>query len=172
VFAGSFDLAAAEAVIGVGPGAVDLLDALVDLSLVIAEDVDGSTRYRLLETIRQFGIEHLDATGDGDACRGRHALYYVEFAENARAGIHSEEEPLWTSRALAELDNLRAVLGWVTATGNIDLGHRLVTALQSGLTAPAALTHDWAIPVVVIRGAPSHPAPSLGGRLCRMGSRQ
>jgi hypothetical protein len=157
VFAGSFDLAAAEAVIGVGPAAVNLLDALVDLSLVTAEDVDGSTRYRLLEIIRQFGIEHLDATGHGDACRQRHAVYYVEFAENARAGVQSEEEAQWTSRVLAELDNLRAVLGWVTTTGDIDLGHRLVIALQSGLMTPAAATHDWAIPVVAIPGAATHP---------------
>jgi predicted ATPase/class 3 adenylate cyclase len=156
VFAGSFELAAAEAVTGVGRGAVDLLDALVESSLVVAEDVDGSTRYRLLETIRHFGIEHLDAA-DGDACRQRHAVYYVEFAEHARAGVQSEQEAFWTSRVLAELDNLRAVLGWVTTTGDIDLGHRLVIALQSGLMTPAAVTHDWAIPVVAIPGAPTHP---------------
>jgi predicted ATPase len=157
VFAGSFDRAAAEAVINMGPGVVDLLDALVDLSLIIAEDVDGTTRYRLLETIRQFAAEHLDASGEVAACRDRHALYYVEFAELANAGILGKEEALWTARALDELDNFRAVLGWVTARGDADLGLRLVDALQTGLTTPAVATVAWAIPVAEMDGARAHP---------------
>ena len=56
VFAGSFDLAAAEAVIASeGTDAVDLLSQLVDKSMVVVERRDGGTRYRLLETIRQYG---------------------------------------------------------------------------------------------------------------------
>jgi predicted ATPase len=157
VFAGTFDRAAAEAVINVGPGIVDLLDALVDLSLLIAEDVDGTTRYRLLETIRQFAAEHLDASGKAAPCRDRHALYYVEFAERAHAGILTKEEALWTARVLDELDNLRAVLGWVTARGEAALGLRLVGALQTGLTTPAVVTVAWAMPVAQLDGARAYP---------------
>ena len=77
VFAGGFTLDAAEAVIsGDGIDALDVFDgvaSLVDKSLIVAEQSSGDTRYRLLETIRQYALERLDTHGTADTARHRHA---------------------------------------------------------------------------------------------------
>ena len=88
VFAGGFTLDAAEAVIsGDGIDALEVFDSvasLVDKSLVVADQSPGETRYRLLETIRQYALERLDVDGTADATRHRHAQWFVSFLEGAR----------------------------------------------------------------------------------------
>ena len=91
VFAGGWTLEAAEAV---GPGArveadevLDVLTRLADRSLVVAEaHGDGTARYRLLETLRQYAQQKLAASGEEDAARGRHAAHYLALAEHAAPG--------------------------------------------------------------------------------------
>src|SRR5215212_2875798 len=87
VFAGGFTLEAAEAV-GAGGGieeggVLDLLSSLVDKSLVLVTEQDGETRYRLLETVRQYAAEKLEQAGEADGVRRRHAQYYLALAEEA-----------------------------------------------------------------------------------------
>ncbi len=83
-FMGGFDLDAAEAVGGGGDveryQVLDQLTLLVDKSLVVAESASGPTRYRLLETVRQYGPEKLGESGEADAVRTRHRDHYTSMA--------------------------------------------------------------------------------------------
>jgi predicted ATPase/DNA-binding SARP family transcriptional activator len=117
VFAGSFSLEAAEAVcVGDPLEAEDILDgvaALVDKSLVVMEAGDGAARYRLLETVRQYGLELLNADGDVGTYRARHAHHYLEFAERfAPLLVGGEHEPGLLARIAVEHDNLRDASVW------------------------------------------------------------
>ena len=88
VFLGGFDLDAAQAVAGGGDveryQVLDQLTLLVDKSLVVADDTGGRTRYRLLETVRQYALEKLGESGEADAVRARHRDYYTAMAAAAR----------------------------------------------------------------------------------------
>jgi hypothetical protein len=71
---------------------VDLVDRLVDKSLVDVEDVADTTRYRLLETIRAYAFERLETAGRADEARARHAEHFTEFAEQAGAGLRGPDD--------------------------------------------------------------------------------
>ena len=117
VFAGSFTLDAAEAVCAGEPlEAEDILDgvsALVDRSLVAMEPGDGVARYRMLETVRQYGIERLTAAAERDAVEERHAAYFLALIESAAPRLFGgEAEPGLLARLGADNDNLRAATAW------------------------------------------------------------
>ena len=91
----------------------DVLGQLVDKSLVVADtDDDGGVRYRLLETIRQYAQERLQASGDTAVVRRRHADYYVELAEAAGPHLRSREMLEWARIVARDTDNFRAALDW------------------------------------------------------------
>jgi len=120
VFAGSFGLAQAAGVCSAGnrAAALDLVDRLAGKSLVAAEPGEDGTRYRLLETVRQYAAGRLAETGDADAARGRHALAFLSLAERERrAAVLS-----------ADHDNFRAALEWSLSAGD-QAGPRLAHAL-------------------------------------------
>ncbi len=124
VFAGEFGLEAAESVVS-GDGVenfdvLDLLGRLVEKSLVLAENVSGATRFRLLETIRDYAWERLQEAAELDGIAERHAQYFLAFAQRADAGLESPDETLWRSRVEQELENLRAALRWFISTGDAD----------------------------------------------------
>jgi predicted ATPase/class 3 adenylate cyclase/transcriptional regulator with XRE-family HTH domain len=112
VFAGGFDLPAAEAVCGYGT--IDaaevavLVGSLVDKSLVVAESEGPEVRYRLLETIRLFAAERLAGTGGPDvaAARTAHCTYYLAVAETAAPHLFGSEQGIWFGRLEAEDANL------------------------------------------------------------------
>jgi predicted ATPase len=123
VFAGSFDLRAAEQVCAgngaaspgdadaVRPGeVVDLLTGLVHKSLVNVDNSGVTTRYRLLETIRQYGMQRLRSVDDPHGLRVRHSDYYRALAARAAADWCGPEEAAWLARLRAELPNVRAAL--------------------------------------------------------------
>ena len=90
-----------------------MIGSLVAKSMVTTDEAaDGTTRYRLLETLRQYARERLDDLGDPDVWRRRHAEHYAEFAEQAGAELVGPEELAWRPRLIRELDNLRAAVGW------------------------------------------------------------
>ena len=132
VFAGGFDLAAARAVTDSSDefATLDLLDALVRKSLLVADRSAGQTRFSMLETIRQFAEEQLAANGDADAARTAHARYF--------AGREADVLALWDSprqrEAYAwftlELANLRAAFRW--AADHDDLDTAAAVALYAG----------------------------------------
>ena len=130
VFAGGADLAAVHAVCADPDRAesdtLDLLTGLVDKSMVFPEILPGGTRYRLLETLRAYGEEHL--VGD-DALAVRHARYYVGLAEDAARGVQGPDERRWVERTMPDLDNFRAAFDKAMASRDADLAMRLVTSL-------------------------------------------
>ena len=117
VFAGTFDTAGASAVASDDEldswRIVDSIASLVAKSMLVVEDgPDETTRYAMLETLRQFARERLEEAGDADRWRRRHAEYYVTFAEAAGPGLRGPDEVVWTARLVSELDNLRTAVGW------------------------------------------------------------
>ena len=123
VFGGSFDLAAVEAVCGFDPiDPLDVLDglaSLVDKSMVIAEPArSGGTRYRLLETLWQYGEAANDGLPDAVTLRDRHLAHYVAIVESIRAQQQSPDEPVAMTRMGDEWDNIRVALDWATTTHN------------------------------------------------------
>jgi predicted ATPase len=134
VFAGGFTLEAAEAVCA-GDEAesdevLDLLEHVIDKSLVVAEaGEEDALRYRLLETVRQYGMEKLAEFGEAGRVRRRHAEYYLALAEEAEPELSGSRQGIWLEQLEAEHDNFRAVLGWALERGEADLGLRLAGAL-------------------------------------------
>lgn len=120
VFAGGFTLAAAAAVCcgGDEAAALDMVDQLISKSLVTAEPAGGGTRYRLLETIRQYAAEVLAESGGTERARRRHAAVFLHLAETERG----------PAVLLREQDNFRAALEH-TLPGGDEAGPRLARAL-------------------------------------------
>jgi predicted ATPase/class 3 adenylate cyclase len=117
VFAGSFDLGAAEAVCGFGGlealDVTDLLGSLVDKSLVGAEPAGRSLRYRLLETIRQFAADRLAEAGNGEtaAVASAHCEHFLSVAQAAAPHLTGPEQGRWLARLDADHANLRRAAG-------------------------------------------------------------
>jgi len=133
VCAGGCTAVAAEAVCaaeGTPAGAApDLLDGLVAKSLLGLEDADGAGRYRLLETVRQYGWERLKQAGEATVARRRHAAYYLSLAEEAEPALTGPDQGRWLQRLDREYDNLRAALRWARDSGEQEGGLRLAAAL-------------------------------------------
>ena len=111
---------------------LDLLALLVDKSLVITETTGGPTRYRLLETIRQYAQERLGESPEATEAvtvRDRHRDHYTAVAAALDSPVHSSLE-LLLDRAEAEIDNLRAAFGWSRENSDTDCALQLATSLQ------------------------------------------
>ncbi len=153
VFAGSFDADAATTVSGDDELAAwdvrDGLDDLVAKSMIVLDDgPDASTRFRLLETLRQYALERLDDAGHTEQYRRRHAEHYATFAELAGQGLEGPDEAAWVGRFDAERDNLRAAVAWALdaqPAGDSELGLRIIAAL-GGQTfyRPSTGVGEWA----------------------------
>jgi predicted ATPase/class 3 adenylate cyclase len=128
VFMNGCTIGAAERVTGAG-SELDPLEgiaSLVDRSLLReAEDVGGEPRFTMLETIREFGREQLAQGGEEDELLRRHALEFARFAEEADAGLRSDDQLLWFERLEAEHDNLRAAIESSLAAGDDETALRL-----------------------------------------------
>jgi DNA-binding CsgD family transcriptional regulator len=133
VFTGGFDLDAAQGVAG-GTNVerfqvLDQLSLLVDKSLVVAEDTSGRTRYRLLETVRQYALEKLGESGEADEVRFRHRDHYSAMADQLDApGDSGHEQRL--AQAVNEIDNLRAAFTWSLESGDAAQALELASSLQ------------------------------------------
>jgi predicted ATPase len=117
VFAGGFGLEAAEAVGAAGnvdaEDVVLLLGNLVEQSLVVAQaDEENGIRYGMLEPVRQYATERLKESGEAGEVRRRHAGYHLALAERVGPELRGPEQATWLRRLEAELDNLRAAIGW------------------------------------------------------------
>jgi predicted ATPase/class 3 adenylate cyclase len=133
VFAGGWTLEAGEAICAGGEvEASDILDflaQLVDKSLVAVETHHGKARYRLLETVRQYGMERLSESGEAGASRQRHRDWYLEWAEHVDRKLRTAEQDVWVERLRTEHENLRAALEWSMEAGGGEPGLRLAVAL-------------------------------------------
>jgi predicted ATPase/DNA-binding CsgD family transcriptional regulator len=133
VFMGGFDLDAAQAV-GADTDAehfqlIDLLGLLVDKSLIVADEVQGVMRYRLLETVRQYGLEKLAESGEAEAVRTRHRDHYTDTAVTLESQSTGDGAPL-ISWAELEMDNLRAAHAWSCDAAEFAPALQLASALQ------------------------------------------
>ena len=117
VFCGWFDIGAVRAITAAGDDGTDvarLVLHLVDRSLITADRDGGAARYRLLETLRDYGLERLEERGELDAARGRHARWAAELVTRAAAGLSGAGEAGWAARLDSHIGDLRAAHSWLT----------------------------------------------------------
>jgi predicted ATPase/DNA-binding CsgD family transcriptional regulator len=137
VFAGGFTLEAVEEVCS-GEGiaseeVLDLLSDLVDKSLVMVTERSEETRYRLLETVRQYAIERQAQSSEDEALHRIHAEYYLSLAEGAETELKGARQAEWLDRLEGEHENLRAAIQWALEGEETEMALRM--------TASAA--HMW-----------------------------
>jgi predicted ATPase len=134
VFVGGCTLEAAEAICkATSDVAIDILDGVATLIshnlLRQQEGIDGEPRFTMLETIREYALEHLVASGELEVLRQRHAAFFATMAEAADLALSGLQQRAWLDRLETEHPNLRAAVAWgLTGTG-CDLGLRLAVAL-------------------------------------------
>ena len=148
-FAGGWTLHAAEAVCS-GDDVpeqeiVNLLTSLTDKSLVVAEHAGARTRYRLLETLRQYAREKLEAARGGEALRRRYVEYFLALAKEAEPNLWGPEQAHWFGRLEEEHENLRASLEWSAADTQSVTSLLFCRALQQFWWTHGYLTEgrDW-----------------------------
>ena len=166
VFAGGFDLASAEDVCGDevldATEIVDVLGSLVDKSMVLVERGPTAMRYRLFETLRQYGEERLE--GDTSRFRDQHLRHYLAVAEQAHRLWMSPRQREGDAAFDCEWDNLRAAWAWALSTGNVDAADALV--MRTGPYANFRNRHehgDWATRTLSLETTDRHPNPSTYG---------
>ena len=129
VFSGGCTLEAVEAICSGDPVArdavLDLVTGLVARSLVVAEDHGSGTRYRVLETIRQYGEERLDAWGETEPRRIAHAHFYAEFSARTTENSYGPDQLMWARQANLESDNVGSALAYAIDSGNAALAVQL-----------------------------------------------
>jgi non-specific serine/threonine protein kinase len=142
VFVGGFTLEAAEAVCAAPAGAEPLgvdvlagLGVLVDQSLVQSQTGDDTeeggdeARFRLLSVVREYALERLEASGEADALRRAHAIYYQRQIEERALAVYGPAGAAWMGRFEREHDNFRAALSWAREQSDAELGLRLAASL-------------------------------------------
>jgi predicted ATPase/DNA-binding winged helix-turn-helix (wHTH) protein len=133
VFAGGWTVESAEAVAAGAPidepAVLDLLASLVEKSLVVPERDTG--RFRLLDTVREYALERLEASGEAAAVRSRHLAWFLRLAEAASTEIVGPAQAEWLARLDPERGNFLAAHAWCDhAEGGAEQGLRLVRALR------------------------------------------
>jgi len=144
VFLRTYSLEAAEIICGeqnlqldnltvrpsLSPSIVDRLAALVDHSMLHqVESSDGEQRFMMLEIVREYALERLEARGTLPMLRERHARYYAGLAETASSELLGGRQEQWLARLAIEHDHFRAALSWAINTGCVELSVRLGAAL-------------------------------------------
>jgi predicted ATPase len=163
VFAGSFTLDAAEAV-GADDVDVDVLEVLdvvsglVAKSMVQLDERSDADRYRLLETLRDYGVERLVERGDLERLQHRHAAYYLELAEEAAPHFVGSDELPWFDRIDDELPNLRAALTFLRDSGENAAYQRLACVLAHFWWIVGLYREGLAWLTSALAIGPSHPS--------------
>ena len=164
VFAGGWTLQAAEAVCRPdGEPRGEMLDgvaSLVDKSLLRRVGAAVEPRFGMLETVREYALERLEASGEAVEIRRRHAGHYLALAEGAEPAVRGPRQGASLDRLDAEHDNLRAALGWAIEHGEMDAGLRLGGALGRFWQVRGYWTEgrEWLTRLLALAGAPSRTA--------------
>ena len=123
VFVGGFDLETAEQVCGAEPldsmDVLDLLTSLVEKSLVMLDEREEGTRYKMLETIADYAREKLRQSEDAESTPARHCDHFLAMAKSANMGLMGPDQAKWTQRVETELDNLRSAMS-LALSGGVD----------------------------------------------------
>ncbi|MEU6083429.1 LuxR C-terminal-related transcriptional regulator [Streptomyces sp. NPDC047108] len=170
VFSGGFDLAAVEHVSGgdgVNPQDVPgTIRSLVDKSVLMRDEADGVVRYRMLETMREYGLERLRAAGEDTAVRRRHRDWYAGLLDRFEAEWIGPEQETWVRRLRREHANLRVALDFcITEPGEALVALRMATKIDEywsirGINTEARYWLDQAL------GASAEPTPERVSALC------
>ena len=140
VFSGGFTLEAANAVIDEHPsaeGTLDIISRFVDKSLIAVDrSTHSENRYRLLETVREYGREKMQQAGEEAFVRSRHFRFFLAIAKEAEQGLHGRNHIQWIKRLEQEHDNLRAAMEFALSEGSAALA-------QSGLRLAISLGYFW-----------------------------
>ena len=133
VFAGSWSLETVEAIYSIlGDPAShvwDGVESLLDRSLLQLAEHEGEGRLRLLETIREYGLERLEASGEAEVIRRAHAEYFLRLVEEAEPHLKGVQQIPWLARLEQEQENLRAALRWIIERGEAECALHLCGAL-------------------------------------------
>ncbi len=152
VFAGGCTVESAVAVLrgldpAVGSNEPQILDAigsLVEKSLLITvESVVGDSRFRMLETVRAFGLEQLEAHGESAQVRDAHAGWFQAVSRDAFEEQYGPLQAKWTPFLESEIENFRSALGWLTERGDADGSTRLILALTRFWEIRSSLVEGW-----------------------------
>ena len=131
VFAGGCTLESAEAVCGGDGSVLEGLAALVDESLVRQRETDtGEPRFSMLEIVREYALERLSGSGDGDETRRRHLEHFVSLAEEAEPKLADRDQIAWFARLEDEHDNLRAALAFALDSDDPSSALRLAVGVR------------------------------------------
>jgi predicted ATPase len=176
VFAGAFSLEAAEAVCSSGEdgGPLEMLDGvsqLVNKSLVVMEEQEAQAHYRLLETVRQYALEKLEGSGEGERLRDQHLAYALALVRAAEPGLHGPEQVRWKRRVEQAYVNLRAACDWALDRKQWELALQLAAGLWpfwelSGRTAEGCAELE----VMLQRTEQAGPTAACGQALLACGS--
>jgi tetratricopeptide (TPR) repeat protein len=142
------------------PSVLDLLASLVDKHLLRALDQDDDSRFGMLETMREYGLECLATAGEAATVRDRHVAWCLALAERAEPELTGPDQQRWYGRLEIELDNLRAALGWAIERRDAETAMRLAASLERFWTSRGlgsegrrwlsqALAMDVAVPPAV-----------------------
>jgi predicted ATPase/DNA-binding SARP family transcriptional activator len=159
VFVDGVDLEAAERVaadLGLGGDPGSSLAHLVDASMIEAH-VDGPTRYRMLETLRTFGIDRLTAAGEDQAAAERFVRWAVDLTAWFAATVHTEREPDADAVLRRELPNLRAAWRLARSRGALDAAVAMVTSLFDALYRDLVEIREWAEELAADPALAGHP---------------
>ncbi|HEU4692985.1 MAG TPA: hypothetical protein VFS23_31700, partial [Vicinamibacterales bacterium] len=170
VFAGGFDLHAAEAVCGFDPiDAVDifeLVSSLVDKSMIVADRGAIGMRYRQLETLRQYAEEQLEPRGETALLRDRHAAYVADLAAELDLMVRGPHQIEGEDRMALEWDNIRAAHTWSLTQGDLERAQRLVEATFQCSAWGMGFEHVAMLQRTVQLGeALGHPSTTMLGML-------
>ncbi|MGH2370190.1 MAG: ATP-binding protein, partial [Chloroflexota bacterium] len=146
-------------------GVLEGLEGLVDKSLLRQEaGLEGEARFGMLETIREYALEHLEASDQFPAVRRAHATYYLALAERAEPELRGPQQAQWLQRLAQEHDNLRAALRYTIDTGDAELALRIGGALWWFwyLSGQQREGRDWLRAVLDVGSEPAAPAEAGG----------
>lgn len=176
VFAGEFGLEAAEPICAGGninhADILDLLAKLVDKSLVVADERLGEMRYRLLETLRQYGLEHLATSQQLDRIRQQHAAYFLQLTEASLWQLRGPCQAEWLTRMDHEYDNLRAALRWYVDRMDVEAALRFGASLAGYWHLRGHLTEgrQQLDQLLSLSQDPVIPKPQTAARAAALGS--
>ncbi len=137
---------------------MDLVAGLVARSLVVAEDGDTGTRYRLLETIRQYSEERLADYGEAEALKVRHSAYYAAFFDDAAEKAFGPDQLVWTRRIKVERDNFLAALANAVDSGDASAAVALVASYPIQYRAEGTTGEIIVVDVTPVLGMPEASA--------------
>jgi non-specific serine/threonine protein kinase len=163
IFSGGFMFDDAEAISGLAAADFNAgIATLVEGSLLNrAEDAGGCLRSQLLETVREFGLEHLIANGDYEIVAALHAGRLLALAERAEPELRGPNQEAWTARLDSEIGNIRQALRWFQATGAVEEALRLTGAIGWWWSSPGRFHEgrDLLNMLIAMPSVDEYPAP-------------